>query len=175
MIENPYRPPDTEFAAEQSGAATPRKPFRLRVIPATLCFVYGGVGFLALVMLAVVMTALVVRAGAERFNFLSMSIAFAGLLACFSLVFGAGWLWLRGKWFRALAAVITGFGIGMAVQWAMQSSNGRIGRARGFYDVFLKPKTPNGTPKVIEGRLSLSSGSERGENGARRQPALRHR
>ena len=151
MHENPYRPPDTEFAAEQAGAAAPRKRFRFRVIPATLCFVYGGVGFLVLVMLAVVMTALVVRAGAERFNFLPMSIAFAGLLACFSLVFGAGWLWLRGKWFRE-AAVIAGFGIGMAVQWAMQSWNGRIGRSRGFYDVFLKPKSAGGAPKVIDGR-----------------------
>jgi hypothetical protein len=157
MLENPYRPPETEFAAEQAGAAAPRKRFRFRVVPATLCFVYGGVGFLALVMLAVVMTAQVVRAGSERFNFLPMSIAFAGLLACFSLVFGAGWLWLRGKWFRAMAAVIAGFGIGMAVQWAMQSSNGRIGRSRGFYDVFLKPKPAGGAPKVIDGRPGNAS------------------
>jgi hypothetical protein len=142
MLENPYRPPTIPPNEIQSGEAAPRKRFRSRVIPATLCFTFGGLGVAAWVFQAVVMAAFVARAGRDRFNIDVIVFVLGGQLGCFSLFLVAGWLWLRGRWLRALVVLLAAYGIGVAAFSGMQGGKAANGRA--YTDQFVKPAPPAG-------------------------------
>ncbi len=148
MTENPYQPPKVEVLHEQAGAVRPRRRFRFRFIPATLCFVYGGCGTVGCLILAVTLIAFVVRVGPERFNLVRMTLAYAALCGLFGLVLGSGLLWLRGKWIGAVATLVAGITIAMIMQAVMISSNeGRRG-SREFYDAFVRPIPSSETPPI---------------------------
>ncbi len=101
MLENPYEPPKTRLHETQAGEAAPPRRFRFRLIPATLCFVFGGLGVAAWVFQAVLIAALLMRAGLDRFNIGAIVIVLVAQLGCFSLIVFGGWFLLRGRWFRA--------------------------------------------------------------------------
>jgi hypothetical protein len=139
MTENPYQPPKVELIDDQPSGASLLKRFRYRFIPATLCFVYGGLGLIACVILAVTVIPVIVRVGPERFNLVRMVLASAVLCGVFGLVIGSGWLWLRGKWLGAVSALVVAFLVGVAMRSVIESLNGGKGKGRDFYKAFIKP------------------------------------
>jgi hypothetical protein len=148
MLENPYQPPNVELQEEEAFAARPRKRFRFRFIPATLCFVYGGAGVIGCLILAVALIAALVRVGPEHFNVVRMTLAYTALCCFFGLVLGSGWLWLKGRWLGAVATLVAAIAIGLAMQAVMNRlNNGRRG-SREFYDAFVKPNPPSETPLI---------------------------
>jgi hypothetical protein len=153
MLENPYKPPAIPLNETQSVETAPRKHFRFRVIPATLCFTFGGVGVAAWVFQAVVIAAFMLRLGPARFNFGVMAIILAGQLICYSLSLVDGWLWLRGRWFRALAVLAAAYGIGVAVDLSTRAAYDGTGPARGYMNRFIKPASPAAMRKTVHARF----------------------
>jgi hypothetical protein len=144
MLENPYQPPTIPPNEIQSGETGPRKRFRYRVIPATICFTFGVLGVAGWVFQAVLMAVLVLRAGPERFNINRIVIVLGGQLGCFSLFLVGGWLWLRGMWFRAVVVIVAAYGTGVAAFSGMQG--GKVGDGRGYTDQFIKLAPPAEAP-----------------------------
>jgi hypothetical protein len=143
MLENPYKPPTFPLHATESGEVGPRKRFRFRLIPATICFVFGGIGVAGTAFQAALIAALIARDGPDRFNLSAIVVINGGQFACYVLFVLAGWLWIRGRWFRALAVMAVAYGIGVAV-----FSGGQAGeddpQNRAYFRRFLKPVAPAG-------------------------------
>jgi hypothetical protein len=169
MLENPYQPPKIDVVDEHPSGARPRKRLRIRLIPATLCFVYGGIGLAGCAFLAVTAITVIARVGPERFHLVRMFVAFAVLCGVFGLVVGSGWLWLRGKWLGAAAALVMAFLVGLAERTVIESLNGGKSNTRDFYRVFIKPDPAFAVRQTVDG-----SGSNAGERDNAYRSTLRH-
>jgi hypothetical protein len=116
VSENPYKPPSAPLT--QTEPPSSAKWFRWRYIPAAICFFYGGLGVLAVLLLLVVSVMLIARLGTSRIRFDAMvlSIMMSGI--GFGMFLVAGRSWLRGKWVRALVLTVAALVLLSIWQWA---------------------------------------------------------
>jgi hypothetical protein len=101
---NPYQSP------QEPSPAVPATPprFRWRIIPATLCLIFGPLGFVVAVVMAIDTTIQISRHSGEidiAPLYSNRIMALAGILAYAALTF-AGIFWLRGKWILAVVATL---------------------------------------------------------------------
>jgi len=115
MRENPYQPPAAPLTETDSPADRPRRRFRFRVIPATLCFVYGGSMSFAFVAQVGLIAWLAARVGLARINLGLVLLILAELSSLGALLLSAGWLCLRGKWLWAVTSIALAFGVGFGL------------------------------------------------------------
>ena len=153
MLENPYKPPSIPLHEAQPAAAAPRKRFRYRLIPATLCFTFGGLCVAGWVFQVVAIAALIVRVGPARFNFGAMAIVLVGQLICFSLFLLDGWFWLKGRWYRAVAVSVAAYGIGVTADWGTRAAYDGTGPGGSFLNRFIKPAPAKAARTKIDWRF----------------------
>ena len=118
---NPYQPPTAPLTKPQIADGPRRKRFRFRLVPATFCFIYGGVGLLSLLFLNVMIGVEIARSGADRVNFGPLVLIEAAAAAYCAVWLWAGRLWLQGKWLYAVITVLSIFLGGVAVDRAMKA------------------------------------------------------
>jgi hypothetical protein len=85
------------------------------VIPATLCFVYGGSISIVFVAQVGLIAWLGARVGLARINLGLVLLILAELSTYSALLLSAGWLCLRGKWLWAVTSIAMAFGVGFGL------------------------------------------------------------
>ncbi len=139
MHENPYQPPAAPLTETAPPPASPRRRFRFRVVPATLCFVYGGfLAFAFLVHIALIAW-LAARVGFGRINVGTLLLTMAGLSTFSALLLYAGWLFLRGKWLLAVASVTLAVGVGLVLDRTTGLGSRGEGPAKEILRRIVKP------------------------------------
>jgi len=139
MYENPYQPPAAPLTESPAGASPPPKRFRFRIIPATLCFFFGG----SFVIAGVVQTGLVVWLAAEfgisRINFGTLAPMMGEWVLFTASILLSGWFWLKGNWRWAVASIVLAVGAGLALQVTMGRGKPGDDSIRVFLNHVLKP------------------------------------
>ncbi len=140
MDENPYQPPAARLTETASSPNRPRARFRFRLIPATLCFVFGGSIAFGLVAQVGLIAWLAARVGFSRINLGLVLLILVELSAYSALLLYAGWLCLRGKWLGAVTSIALAFAVGFGLK---QTIGGET-RGGGSIQSFLhRIATPN--------------------------------
>jgi hypothetical protein len=140
MPENPYQPPSAPLTEEQATPVGLRKRFRLRLIPATLCFVFGGSSAFAFVLLVGLVVFLITRVGVSRIDFgvVMLVLIEVGLFA--ALLLFSGGLWLRGRWRSALLSIVLAFVAAFLLDVTIGRPNQGRGSMGDLLDRMLKPR-----------------------------------
>jgi hypothetical protein len=116
MPENPYQPPRAPLAHKEAQPDRPKKRFRLRIIPAALCFIYGGVGVccvLAILLISVVAA----LSGLARIRFDAIVLWVVGYEIPCAMLLVAGWHWLKGRWRWAILLTAASIGLLIMLNW----------------------------------------------------------
>ncbi len=140
MHENPYQPPEAPLNESLAGATPPRKRFRFRIIPATLCFFYGGSFVIVVVVQIGLIIWLAAQFGISRINFGTLAIIMGGLVLYTAAILFSGWFWLKGKWRWAVSSIVLAVGAGVVVQVTMGRGKPRESTTRVFINHVLKPR-----------------------------------
>jgi len=92
------------------------------VIPATLCFVYGGSMAFVFVAQVGLIAWVVARVGFARINLRLVLLVLAEASTLSALLLYAGWLCLRGKWLWAVTSIALAFGVGFGLDRTIGSA-----------------------------------------------------
>jgi len=139
MDENPYQPPLAPLTQNAPPPDQPRRRFRFRVIPATLCFIYGGLLAFAFVVQIGLIAWLAARVGPSRVDFGIVLLIMAGLSAFSAIFLFAGWLFLRGKWLWAVTSIALAFGAGFGLDRLIRHGERGDGPAIAILRRIVKP------------------------------------
>jgi hypothetical protein len=115
MPENPYQPPRAALMHKEAQPNRPKR-FRLRIIPAVLCFLYGGVGVL-IVLAVLVISVGGALSGMVRIRFDAIAIWVVGYEIPCAMLLVAGWNWHKGKWRRAIILTAASIGLLIVLNW----------------------------------------------------------
>jgi hypothetical protein len=111
MEPNPYERPEAVRALREALAVSAQHPrrFRARLIPATFCFLFGGLLSIAwlfgwITLIPVIARYGFVRGFSDRTGIWMLLASPTG-----PALLWAGWLWRRGKWLLAFVLTVTPF------------------------------------------------------------------